>query len=195
MLKKWMFALLASMVLTVPVFADSSYADPAMIQLNDGKLENNRLMIPLRVVSEQLGAKVNWDQQSKTVTIFKDHTTVKLTLNSTQVQVNQLTVTLDVPAKLYNGSRTYVPLRFVSQAMGAEVSWNQQALQATIQTTEKKIVIGMEQGKVEVPSSKRITEQRAKVIVEKLNEATNISSIKQIRSYFSPYFTINLSIQ
>ncbi|KOP66081.1 hypothetical protein AMS62_13145 [Bacillus sp. FJAT-18019] len=58
--------------------------------------------------------------------------------------------------------------------------------------------VSIEKGKVEVPSARRITDQRAKAIVNKLNEAVDVSSIKQIRTYFSPYFTdrfINTIIQ
>lgn len=104
------------------------------------------------------------------------------------MSVNQSQVTLDVPAKLYGGGMTYVPLRFVSQTLGAEVGWDQQAKQATIKTADQQIVVSLDQ-KVEIPSAKRITDQRLKVLVGKLNEATDISSIKQVRAYFSPYFT------
>ncbi|MDR9857997.1 stalk domain-containing protein [Paenibacillus sp. VCA1] len=188
MFKKWTVSLLASAVLMVPTFAASSFADGAPVQLDSGKLQNNRVLIPLRSVSEHMGAKVDWNQQTKQITITKDSTTIKLTINSPKVSVNQSQVTLDVPAKLYGGGMTYVPLRFVSQTLGAEVGWDQQAKQATIKTADQQIVVSLDQ-KVEVPSAKRITDQRLKVLVGKLNEATDISSIKQVRAYFSPYFT------
>lgn len=194
MLKKVTLSFLASAMLFIPSFSGNSFANP----LHEGKLENGRVLIPLRLVSEQLGANVDWNQQDKVVTITKENTTVQLTLNSPNMTVNQTQVTLDVPAKLYNGSRTYVPLRFVGQALGAEIGWDSQAKQATVTSGAQQVIIGMEQGVVQVPSAQRVTDQRAKVLVDKVNEATDLSSIKQIRTHFSPYFTdsmINSVIQ
>ncbi|WP_161632951.1 stalk domain-containing protein [Paenibacillus alginolyticus] len=45
----------------MPTFATSSFADSAPVQLDSGKLQNNRVLIPLRAVSENLGADVQWN--------------------------------------------------------------------------------------------------------------------------------------
>ncbi|MFD2330880.1 copper amine oxidase N-terminal domain-containing protein [Cohnella sp. GCM10020058] len=190
-------SILAAAMLIVPTFATYSYADSTPVQLDSGKLQNNRVLIPLRAVSENLGADVQWNQQTKQITIISGSTKIVLALDSPKVSVNQTQVTLDVPAQLFYGGMTYVPLRFVSQTLGAEVGWNQQARQATITTAERQLVVSMDQ-KVEVPSSRRVTDQRVQVLVDKLNEATDISAMKQIRTYFSPYFTdpfINALVQ
>jgi hypothetical protein len=189
MFKKIALSVLTSLLLVAPTLSTTSFADNAPIQLDSGKLQNNRILIPLRAVSEHLGATVEWNQQNKQITINKDSNIIKLTIDSPNVLVNQLQVSLDVPAKLFVGGTTYVPLRFVSQTLGAEVDWNQQTKQATIKTADQQIVVNITPEKVVVPSSLRITDQRLKVIVAKLNEATDISSIKQVRTYFSPYFT------
>ncbi|MDI4649717.1 copper amine oxidase N-terminal domain-containing protein [Cohnella hashimotonis] len=196
-MKKRIVSILAAAMLILPTFETFSYADSAPIQLDSGKLQNNRVLIPLRAVSENLGADVQWDQPSKQITITREGTTIVLTLDSPNVSVNQTLVTLDVPARLFYGGMTYVPLRFVSQTLGAEVGWDQQARQATITTGERQLVVSMDRN-VEVPSSRRITDQRAQMLVDKLNEATDISAMKQIRTYFSPYFTdpfINTLVQ
>lgn len=86
-------------------------------------LDNNRVLIPARFVSVALGGSV--DYKNKVVTIKKqDGTNITMKINSAKVTVGGKTVTLDVPAKVVKG-RTVVPLRFVSEALGASVDWNQ----------------------------------------------------------------------
>lgn len=86
-------------------------------------LDNNRVLIPARFVSVALGGSV--DYKNKVVTIKKqDGTKITMKINSAKVSVGGKTVTLDVPAKVVKG-RTVVPLRFVSEALGASVDWNQ----------------------------------------------------------------------
>lgn len=82
-----------------------------------------RVLVPLRGVFERLGAFVQWDPQSNTVTAIRADTQVVLVIGSRQATVNGRAVLLDVPA-LIVGGRTLVPLRFVSEAMGARVDWN-----------------------------------------------------------------------
>src|SRR3990172_1663460 len=82
-----------------------------------------RVLVPLRGVFERLGAFVQWDPASNTVIATRGDTQVRLTIGSRQAFVNQRVVFLDVPALIVQG-RTLVPLRFVSEAMGARVDWD-----------------------------------------------------------------------
>lgn len=84
-------------------------------------MENDRTLVPLRAIFEALGADVQWDNRTQTVTATKDGTEVKLVIGG-HAYKNGATVALDVPAKLVN-DRTMVPLRFVSEALGAAVNW------------------------------------------------------------------------
>jgi hypothetical protein len=88
-------------------------------------LENGRTMLPLRFLGEQLGAVVRFDSAKKEVTIAKGTVTVQLRLGEKAARISQegavpRTVALDVPARAVHG-RTVVPLRFVSEALGATV--------------------------------------------------------------------------
>jgi len=85
-------------------------------------LINNRTMVPLRDIFEALGAKVGWDTDTMTVTASKDNTQVVLVIGQTSAMVNKQSVLLDTPAMLLGG-HTMVPLRFVSEALGADVRW------------------------------------------------------------------------
>ena len=74
---------------------------------------NDRTMVPLRAIFEALGATVNWNGETQTVTSTKGDTTISLTINNPTMYVNGESVTLDSPACLVDG-RTLVPLRAVS---------------------------------------------------------------------------------
>lgn len=85
-----------------------------------------RVLVPLRGVFERLGAFVQWDPRTNTVTAIRADTQVQLVIGSRQATVNGRVVALDVPALIVAG-RTLVPLRFVSEAMGARVDWDASA--------------------------------------------------------------------
>jgi len=86
-------------------------------------MENGRVLVPFRAIGEALGGKVNWDAATQTITLTLRETTVKLKIGDKKAYVNEKEVTLDVPAQIKNG-RTFVPLRFVAEALGAEVKWD-----------------------------------------------------------------------
>ncbi|MFZ5590550.1 MAG: stalk domain-containing protein [Bacillota bacterium] len=86
-------------------------------------IENGRTLVPLRAIFEALGAKVEWEEATQTVTATKDDLKIMLTIGSNKANKNGQEVLLDVPAKKVN-NRTLVPLRFVSEALGAKVGWD-----------------------------------------------------------------------
>lgn len=84
---------------------------------------NGRTLVPIRVISENLGAKVHWDNKNRTVKVIADSINVLLKIDSKKASVNNQEVLLDVPAKIIK-DRTMIPLRFVGEAIGADVEWN-----------------------------------------------------------------------
>lgn len=94
--------------------------------------ENNRVMIPIRFVSEALGGKVGYGLD-RSVTIELGAKKILMKINSDTVTVDSVIQKLDVPARLQQ-NRTFVPLRFVSEALGAQVGWNQEKRLVTITT-------------------------------------------------------------
>ncbi|MZP29217.1 hypothetical protein GTO91_05795 [Heliobacterium undosum] len=86
-------------------------------------VENNRLLIPLRSVSESLGATVQWNPETKTATITKDGREIVLKAGDTTASVDGKTVSLEAPGKIGNGNRMIVPLRFISETLKNEVSY------------------------------------------------------------------------
>lgn len=82
-----------------------------------------RTYVPLRFVSEALGGAVGWDQDTKTASVNKSGTTVLMTIGSKSPTVNGKAQAIDAAAMLKN-DRTVVPLRFVSECLGANVEWD-----------------------------------------------------------------------
>jgi len=97
-------------------------------------IENGRTLVPLRAIFEAMGAVVGWDEKTRTVTASKGSDYVVLPLNSTSPNVNGEKYTLEVPAKIVNG-RTLAPLRFVAEAFGGQVDWDQSNLKVAITTS------------------------------------------------------------
>ncbi|WP_435924007.1 copper amine oxidase N-terminal domain-containing protein [Paenibacillus sp. DYY-L-2] len=84
--------------------------------------EGGTTWVPLRFVSEKMGAKLNWDPKTNLILISKGDVNISLTVGSSSAQVNGETVTLDAAVMQKQGI-TMVPLRFISEQLHAEVSW------------------------------------------------------------------------
>jgi tetratricopeptide (TPR) repeat protein len=85
-------------------------------------IKDGSTLVPFRAISESLKAEVTWNAEEKSVTVKKDGIEVKLILGSTTAYVNGKEVKLEVPGQLLEG-RTFVPVRFISEALKAQVDW------------------------------------------------------------------------
>ena len=95
-------------------------------------ISNGRTFVPVRYLGDALGATVNWDASTQTVTLTKGSDTVTLNIGSTTETVNGTAQTMDVAPTIVNG-RTMLPARWVAQAFGAQVGWNPVTQEVLIQ--------------------------------------------------------------
>ncbi|SDG08143.1 Uncharacterized lipoprotein YddW, UPF0748 family [Fontibacillus panacisegetis] len=136
-LRTWLIPLLVMMMIIPMVGSPKAgaasakeiqiYLDGALVPSDTSpyiKPKENVTMVPLRVISEGLGARVEWSQQTKTAVIQKDNNTLVLVIGKKTAEVNGEQVGLDVSVENVNG-RTMVPIRFVSEQLGLQVIWNQ----------------------------------------------------------------------
>jgi len=100
------------------------------------QISNGRLLVPLRVISESMGAKVSWIDQTKTINIEADQRVIKLQLNNKVAFADNQPISLDVPPKLIN-NRTFVPLRFIGESLNSEVTWDSANNQAIIRQSRQ----------------------------------------------------------
>lgn len=127
----------------VAILLISAIAVSANAQVNvvlDGKKINfetspaiveGRTLLPIRSVVEAIGGDVQWDNGTKTVTINTCDVEISIVINSKNPIVNGEAKNLDVAAQIIGG-RTMVPLRFVGEALGAEVGFDANTKTVTI---------------------------------------------------------------
>ncbi len=101
--------------------------------LDGGVLVDGRTMVPMRDIFERLGADVQWNQREQSITAKREFTTILLEIDNSIAYVNNKRILLDVAPQIRDG-RTYVPLRFIGEALGANVRWDEKHSQAIIST-------------------------------------------------------------
>lgn len=108
--------------------------DVALVTDVNPEMKNNRMMVPLRVISENLGAKVHWTESE--VTLTKSAMKVILKQNSRTAVVNGQTILLDTQPYVKNG-RIFVPLRFLAETFDSKVHYHN----LTVKVETKPFVI------------------------------------------------------
>ncbi|AZH31968.1 MULTISPECIES: copper amine oxidase N-terminal domain-containing protein [Paenibacillus] len=94
------------------------------------QMKNKRTMVPLRVISESLGANVEWSDSE--VILAKSDMKVKLAVNKSTAEKNGQKIQLDVKPYLKNNN-IYVPLRFIAETFGCNVNYSNFAVTINIE--------------------------------------------------------------
>ena len=89
-------------------------------------IKNDLTLIPLRAVAESLDADVSWDDETRTITITKNDTTIVMQVDSQTALINGEEYELAAVPEINNG-RTMVPLRFIMEAMKSTVEWDDES--------------------------------------------------------------------
>ncbi len=87
-------------------------------------VENGRVLIPLRAVSEEMGFRVDWSPSAQVAYVFGEHDSIEVAVGGKTAYISDQPVELDVAASSMNG-RIMVPIRFVAEALGLEINWVQ----------------------------------------------------------------------
>lgn len=136
-------------------------ADPHMMQ--------SRVFVPLRGVFEQMGAEVMWNGSTDTVTARKGNTDVQVVIGNRTAYIDGVARTMDVAPHMMNG-RTMVPLRFISESLGADVRWDSALDAVYIDSTGTSTSTGTSGG-----TAAMLTLEENTVIPARLN--TKLSSL------------------
>ena len=124
--------LLVVFTISVPVSAFGAAAKEITVFVNGQQLvmdqppiiEDGRTLVPLRAIFEALNVNVGWEKETQTVLADWGDNSLSLQIGKNVIHMGDgHKITIDVPAKIVGG-RTLVPVRAVSEAMGANVSWN-----------------------------------------------------------------------
>ena len=134
------FIIILSLFLTFPFCATAR--DITLVV--DGKkvncdvppvIRNDRTMVPVRALFDCFGADISWDEKSRKVTVSSSGTEIVLTIGSNIAYVDSVPNRLDSVPIIVN-DRTLVPVRFISESLKYEVSWDSESYTVNITSPE-----------------------------------------------------------
>lgn len=111
-----------------------------------------RTLVPIRFVSEAMGANVDWDGDTRTVSIKKDKDTIKYTIGNAKAFINDEMVVCDTYGMLKD-DRTFVPLRYISELLYCDVEWDESTREVTITSPSDVVKFPQPQIKVNYPET------------------------------------------
>lgn len=130
-------------------------------------VKNGRTLVPFRFLGEALGAQISWDNASNQATLNLNGVEVKVTIGSKVAYVNGRIVALEVPAES-KGGRTFIPLRFVSETMGAWVNYDDKTEAVRVRyvdkTTWKEYTQPLTEIKFKYPPDWRVEEEEDYIV-------------------------------
>jgi hypothetical protein len=121
------------------IFSDFGYMPFVSVSLNGRGLDfdvpalivGGRTLVPMRKVFEELGARVVWDAGTQTVTAYLLDKVIAMQIGNHVMQADGRDLELDVPPQVLF-SRTFAPVRAVSESLGAAVGWDEDSYTVTI---------------------------------------------------------------
>ena len=143
MKKFWVVFIMTFVMMSLTTLSYAS--NEISVYLNDDKMIfdvepiiiNNRTMVPMRKIFENLGATVNWNAETRTVKAEKDTTNLEFTIGSSYMKKNEEQIELDSAPVIYK-DRTVVPVRAIAEALDCVVAWNVRERRVDIIAWEKR---------------------------------------------------------
>ena len=119
--------------------------------------ERDRVLVPIRFVSEALGALVDWENESRTAVIKQDNDEIRYTVYQPMAYLNGEMMVMDTYGILED-NRTMVPIRFISELLGCRVEWQENT--KTVVIFSPKDIVGFPQPEISVNYPESITDKR-----------------------------------
>ncbi|MEK3721830.1 N-acetylmuramoyl-L-alanine amidase family protein [Paenibacillus sp. FSL H8-0034] len=127
-----LFSMLLLSLLLVPMMSFAAESQPLQLFLDGKQLttevpplinKDNKVMVPVRIIAESLGSKVQWEEKIRKVTVNKSNISIQMFIDKKEVYVNNKAVQLDTAPSIVNGN-AMLPVRFISEQMGIKVTWD-----------------------------------------------------------------------
>ena len=119
--------------------------------------ERDRVLVPIRFVSEALGALVDWENESRTAVIKQGNDEIRYTVYHPMAYLNGEMMVMDTYGILKD-ERTLVPIRFISELLGCTVNWDEKT--STVVITSPKAVVEFPEPVISVNYPKSISDKR-----------------------------------
>jgi len=150
---KWpILILLLILIALVQYSAPDAYAEDSIKIVIDGKrikpdvdpyISNDRTLVPIRVIAEELDSVVEWDNDNRAVHISKEDVHILLRIDSYLVEYtndNETSYTIIDVTPQITGDRTFVPIRLISNALGVKIEWDNDKRTVYIDSSESSEV-------------------------------------------------------
>lgn len=134
-MQKSLFIVLCFVTFSFNIFSVSAFNKDIQVVVNGSIVDfpdarpfinkDSRTLVPVRFISNSLGAEVNWIPKEKNVIIKKSQKEISLTIGINESLIDGYPITFDTKPILKE-NRTFVPLRFIAEAFGADVNWNEE---------------------------------------------------------------------
>ncbi|MEK3915060.1 N-acetylmuramoyl-L-alanine amidase family protein [Paenibacillus sp. FSL H7-0331] len=127
-----LFSMLLLSLLLVPMMSYATESQPLQLFLDGKQLttevaplinKDNKVMVPVRIIAESLGSKVQWEEKIRKVTVNKSNISIQMFIDKKEVYVNNKAVQLDTAPSIVDGN-AMLPVRFISEQMGIKVTWD-----------------------------------------------------------------------
>ena len=123
--------IIAITLAAVLLFANTAWAQDGIPVILNGEqvifdvpaqIVDDRIMVPMRAIFEALGADVEWVQETSTIIATAQGQTIIISVGESVIFVDGVVGYMDVPPVIVD-SRTFVPLRFIAEALNCWVNW------------------------------------------------------------------------
>ena len=141
-MKKLVFLLILTFLLASPISASEKFSVTVVIDNQEYRFieplvnKDGRILVPMRSYFQTLGATVDWNTDTRTVTSTYEDLEIDISIDCNKPKINGIEYMIDVPAQIIN-DRTYVPLRFVGESLGYQVQWEGDANRVIITKLEQ----------------------------------------------------------
>lgn len=136
-------------------------------------VEKGTTLVPLRLISEAFGLKVEWNNTEKSATIINGTSKIKLYISRKEAYVDKKPIQLTLAPRIIKG-KTMVPIRFISEKLGAQVSYDKKTKTASIikYNTSTNVVKSSDKSTTVTKSSDKSTN-----VVKSSDKATNVTPV------------------
>lgn len=143
-------------------------------------IENGRTLVPIRIIGEELGAEVIWNEENRTVEIIKENNSILLRIDSRLVECigkDKKYFLSDIGPKIVNGS-TFVPIRLVSNGLGIGIHWDDKSRTVYIDSKETSEFIPFYNVEIISSNNGQTIKGRSELQIRLASEIENAKEIK-----------------